>query len=243
MTWLQQWMDVLFLHFPASAAEVQRLLPRGVEVDTYRGQAWISYVFFRLRLRPAWLPLVPGFSSLLELNVRTYVRNVGQPGICFLRMYADNRLAIGAARLLTPLCYEPARMIDERRADGSRHIECHPVTPGAGSLSMEFAIGGTRAEASAASLDAWLLERYWLFVGRSNGRVLAGEVEHPPWQASPVHVTTLHHAPVGNLGITIDEKPAIMHHSPGVAARFKSFQASPAPLASDDTSHAFAGVD
>src|SRR5262245_29609107 len=109
MTWIQEWADVLFLHFPVSAAEVQRLLPRGIEVDKFDGRAWIGYIFFRLRVRPAWLPIVPGFSSLLELNIRTYVRCAGQAGIYFLRMYADNHLAIAAARLLTPLCYEPAR--------------------------------------------------------------------------------------------------------------------------------------
>ena len=61
MTWLQEWLDVLFLHFPATPAKVQRLLPRGLVVDTSGGQAWISYVFFQLKLRPAWFPRLPRF--------------------------------------------------------------------------------------------------------------------------------------------------------------------------------------
>src|SRR4051794_17678906 len=96
------------LHFAAREDQLRSWLPPQVEVDTLEGRAWLSFVFFRLKLRPARLPFVPALSSLLELNVRTYVRHRGQPGICFLKMYADNRLAIRAARWLTPLCYEPA---------------------------------------------------------------------------------------------------------------------------------------
>ena len=50
-------------------------------------------------MRLAWLPAVPGFSSLLELNLRTYVSCGGKRGIFFLSMHANNRLAIGVARL------------------------------------------------------------------------------------------------------------------------------------------------
>src|SRR5262245_7888988 len=102
MNWSQRWLDCLFLHFPAPPAAVARVVPPRLEVETFGGSAWISYVLFRLKLRPAWLPFVPGFSALLELNIRTYVRHRGQSGICFLRVLAENRLAIAAARLLTP---------------------------------------------------------------------------------------------------------------------------------------------
>ena len=110
MIWLQRWSDVLLLHFPVRESELRPHVPRRLEIDTFHDQAWISYVFFRLDLRPAWLPNVPGFSSLLELNVRTYVRYGDLAGIYFVRMYANNRLAIAASRLLTPLCYEGAQM-------------------------------------------------------------------------------------------------------------------------------------
>ena len=106
MIWRQRWMDVLFLHFAVDQRQLAQRLPEKLALDLFAGQAWLSYIFFRLQLRPAWLPLMPGFSSLLELNVRTYVRYRGQSGIYFLRMYADNPLAIAASRWLTPLRYQ-----------------------------------------------------------------------------------------------------------------------------------------
>src|SRR5262245_10940134 len=83
MIWSYRWLDCLFLHFTVSAAAVKPLLPPRLEVESFGGSAWISYVLFRLSVRPAWLPAVPGFSSLAELNIRTYVRHRGHSGICF----------------------------------------------------------------------------------------------------------------------------------------------------------------
>src|SRR6185369_14090379 len=126
MIWLQHWTDVLFLHFPLPERQLRPLVPGSIAIDTYGGSAWLSYIFFRLNLRPAWLPNIPGFSSLCELNVRTYVRHRDQPGIYFLRMYADNALAIAASRFLTPLRYEPAAMSCTNGSNGSRRIVCQP---------------------------------------------------------------------------------------------------------------------
>src|SRR5262245_1696521 len=243
MTWLQQWMDVLFLHFPVPAGELQPLLPGRLEIDTYGGQAWLTYVFFRLRLRPAWLPIVPGFSSLLELNVRTYVRHQGQPGICFLRMFADNRLAIRAAQLLTPLCYEPAAMIDQRRGNGGRYIECRPVKPGSGGLSLDYTVSGAQCEADVGSIDEWLLERYRLFVGKKDGDILTAEVEHPPWWAAQAIATVFDYTLGAALGFSLDEAPALIHHSPGVASRFKAFHQTAATNTGKARRYAFAGCD
>ncbi|HMC10185.1 MAG TPA: DUF2071 domain-containing protein [Pirellulaceae bacterium] len=223
MTWLQHWTDVLFLHFPVASNELAPPLPRRLEIDTFDSQAWLSYVFFRLRLRPSGLPFVPRLSSLIELNVRTYVRHRGQSGIFFLRMYANNRWAIRAARLLTPLCYEPATMSDTRFASGSRHIECRPAKSEAGVLAVDFSAQRAPAEALPGSLDAWLLERYRLFVGNRDGSLSAADVDHPPWRASPVKLTALDHSFSNSLGYHLAAQPEAMHYSPGVAARFNAF--------------------
>lgn len=224
MNWLQHWNDVLFLHFPASAAELAAQLPPRLEIDTYDGQAWLSYVFFRLKLRSPWLPFIPGCSSLLELNVRTYVQHREQPGIYFLRMYADNRLAILVSRWLTPLCYEPAAMIDKQLTSRSRHVECRPIAPSASLLSARVNIAADPSQPPAGSLDAWLLERYRLFVGLADGRLLAADVEHPPWTASPIGLSDFHNSLCGMLGLSLPLAPAQAHYSSGVAARFRAFR-------------------
>jgi uncharacterized protein YqjF (DUF2071 family) len=223
MRWSQHWIDVLFLHFPATPAQLQALLPAHLEIDTFENQAWISYVLFRLQLRPAWLPFVPGFASLTELNVRTYVRYRGQPGIYFLAMYADNALAIAASRLLTPLTYHPARLTYEQTSRGWWRAECHASDMPAIRLALEFRPVAEAAVARPCSLDAWILERYRLFVNRPSGALVAAEVEHAPWTASAVALNILQHAFDGSLGPSLTRQPAFARFSSGVAAQFNPF--------------------
>lgn len=224
MTWLQRWTDVLFLHFAIAQEELEPHLPPQLQIDTFDGQAWISFVFFRLKLRPAYLPFVPGLSSLLEMNVRTYVKHHEQPGIYFLRMYADNRLAIQAARMLTPLCYEHAAMVDRPLPDGQRHIECSPSRNPVRGLSLDLKIADFASEPCPASLDFWLVERYRLFVARQDGSILAGDVEHALWRISPVESSVLENNIGDAFGLRFSDGPAAASFSTGVLARFNSFR-------------------
>ena len=218
MTWSQRWLDCLFLHFPVPLAAVAPLVPPRLEVDSFAGSAWVSYVLFRLQLRPAWLPFVPGLSSLLELNIRTYVRHRGQSGICFLRILADNPLAIAAARLLTPLPYERAHI-----NYGSSRAVCRSSADPARRLELQFTPPTSHAELQPGTLDAWLLERYRLFIGGDRCSILAADVEHPPWQAAALSPLVRDNTLAADLGLALGTQPAAAHFSPAVAARFQAF--------------------
>ncbi len=231
MTWKQQWLDCLFLHFAAPAAAVARHVPPRLDVETFGGSAWISYVLFRLKLRPAWLPPVPGLSLLIELNIRTYVRHRGQSGIYFLRMLADNALASAAARLLTPLPYEHARFAVGQAASSPadkqaacRYVDCRSSTPPGQRLSLQFANASAYSELRPGSLDDWLLERYRLFLGGPNAAVLAADVEHAPWQAAAITPAITENTLAIEFGVSPSAPPAAAHYSPGVAARFGGFR-------------------
>jgi len=220
---MQRWIDVLFLHAPVPATELQRLVPPRLEVETFEGQAWVSYVLFRLKLRPAGLPHVPGFSSLVELNLRTYVRHRNQGGIYFLRMYANNRLAVTAARWLTPLDYRLGRLVHERLPSGSWQAECESKTDPF-RLSFHCRPASDMGRSAPGSLDEWLLERYRLYVGGKDRTLIAADVEHEPWEAARMEGEA---AVKINLGQDMaGETPTrrLMHYSPGVTARFHEFR-------------------
>jgi uncharacterized protein len=229
MIWWQHWTDVLFLHFPVAVSELERLVPPRVEVDMFAGQAWISFVLFRLKLRPGWLPPVPGFSSLVELNLRTYVRHRDQPGICFLRMYADNRWAIRAANLLTPLHYRHAWFNYQPAVAGWRQVECQATDDPGRRLALLFQPSGPIAAAEPGSLDAWLLERYRLFVHRQDGGVIAADVEHSPWQTSGTTAIVSENTIAEELRLSLPKTPAAIHFSPGLGAQFQEFRVVAAP--------------
>jgi uncharacterized protein YqjF (DUF2071 family) len=238
MIWSQRWSDVLFLHFAVQPSQLKPHIPRHLELDLFDGRAWISFVLFQLRLRPAWLPFIPGFSSLSELNIRTYVRHGGSSGIYFLSMHADNALAIHAARLLTPLHYQAARFTDTTTSGGRRRIECQSAPDAGHRLVADFRPAGQPITAAPGSMDAWLLERYRLFVGVKDG-LIAADVEHRPWEFKPVQVHVTESTIAEPLGIALGQTADASHHSPGVTARFGAFRPA---LSSPELSRVPAGL-
>ena len=101
---IQRWRALTFLHWRYEPASVQRLLPAGLEVDTWDGSAWVSLTpFLMVDIQIADLPPVPMLSTFPETNLRTYVRGPdGRDGLWFLSLEADSL----AAR---PCCSQPLR--------------------------------------------------------------------------------------------------------------------------------------
>jgi uncharacterized protein YqjF (DUF2071 family) len=178
--WAQRWLDLLFLHWRVSASSVRSHLPPGVQVETCEGEAWLSLVLFRLKVRPRWLPFVPGVSSLTEANLRTYVRCGGKTGIYFLSLHANNPWSVRLARLFTPLPYQPARM-SYRRAGDVFHFERSGWPWPESRLSLDFRPSGSCRALPGDSVDAWLLERYRAFSWSRCKGLMTAEVDHPRW--------------------------------------------------------------
>src|SRR5688500_2141558 len=105
------WYDLLFAHWPLPPSAIEGLIPPRLALDTFDGVAWLAIVPFGMRnVRPRCVPPIPGVSSLLELNVRTYVTLGGKPGVWFFSLDANSRLAVRGARLYFHLPYFDAVM-------------------------------------------------------------------------------------------------------------------------------------
>ena len=103
----QKWRDLLFLHWPVPPELLQPLLPPGLTIDTFEGDAYLGLVPFTMRdVRPVWAPAVPWLSHFPECNVRTYVHRGGaSPGVWFFSLDAANPVAVMIARTIWKLPY------------------------------------------------------------------------------------------------------------------------------------------
>lgn len=58
------WHDLAFLHWPVVASELKRLLPPGLTLDLYDGQAWVGIVpFYMDSVRPRFCPHYPAYRA------------------------------------------------------------------------------------------------------------------------------------------------------------------------------------
>jgi hypothetical protein len=174
--WLmgQTWENLLFAHWPVDARVLRPHVPSVLELEEHGGSAWVGLTPFRvtaLRLRGT-LP-VPGLSSFLELNCRTYVTIHGRPGIWFFSLDASSRWAVEAARRLYKLPYEHARI----RATGES-FDASRIGADGVCFSARYRPRGAIRTAKRGSLEHFLTERYCLYA--DDGRARA-DIHHAPW--------------------------------------------------------------
>ena len=201
----QKWRDLLFLHYPCDPAEIQRLLPEGLSVDTYPDadgveKAWIGLVPFLMKdVRLGPLPPLPGASTFEETNVRTYVHREGRdPGVWFFSLDAANRLAVLIARLAFALPYHRAELEIERSGDRLVYVGRR------GDVEYRIAseIGRELASPLPGSLEFFLVERYLLYAARGD-RLSSGRVHHSPYRLRSAVVESLDESLVGSNGLTL----------------------------------------
>ena len=209
----QSWCDLLFAHWPLPLERLLPLVPTGLALDTYDGQAWLAVAPFTVRdLALRGLPLPPGVNAFPELNVRTYVTVDGRPGIWFFSLDAASIMAVLGARLTYLLPYFPARMAS---GDDVGWIDYRSERVGGRGRGVRFAGRfrgiGDGFEAAPGSLEHFLVERYCLYSrDRRRGRVYRGEIHHDPWKLQRAEAKISENTMGRPLGFDLGE-PALLH--------------------------------
>jgi uncharacterized protein YqjF (DUF2071 family) len=214
------WSEIAFAHWPYPPETVQRLLPEGLEVDTWDGMAWVGLVPFHLRIRIALTPEIPWISRFEEMNVRTYVRGPdGGTGVWFVSLEAARLLSAAVARAAYGLnyCWSEMRFQRVGRISLYSARRRYPGRRGTqGTMAIE--IGDSIPPASLSDVESFLTER-WAFYCKPRKAIRKGRVDHPRW---PLRRATLLHCDPALLevwGLPKPEEVPIVHYSDGVAVR------------------------
>ncbi|GDY00684.1 hypothetical protein LBMAG49_00130 [Planctomycetota bacterium] len=206
------WDDLVMMHWPADGAVLQRLLPNGLEIEEREGSAWLGVVPFMMRrVRSRWLPPIPFTNAFPELNLRTYVRHRGKPGIWFFSLDAASLLAVRSARAAFSLPYFDARMRCERRGNDVHYqSERTDRRAMAARLDVRWTMPTSFAPPAVGSMPHWFVERYRMFLSQ-RGRIRTGHVAHPPWQLAEVDVQIEQCDMTRICGLKLTGKPAFTH--------------------------------
>ena len=212
---VQRWARLGFLHWPLAAHEIAPLLPRGLDLDTFDGQAWVGLVPFVVTgARPVFLPPVPGISSFPEVNVRTYVHLGGRdPGVWFFSLDARSRVAVAAARALYKLGYRHARMRAEVEGTAVR-FRSRRIAPGPlpATCAIDYAPRGAVFNAAPGTLEHFLLERYVLYA-EQEGRLFRARVHHEPYPAQAAEIARLEEDLLLAAGIARPPAAPLAHYA------------------------------
>jgi uncharacterized protein YqjF (DUF2071 family) len=212
----QRWHQILFLHWDVSADALRALVDPRLELDLHDGRAWVSLTPFTMRgARLRGLPAVPPLARFHELNLRTYVRGGGVPGIWFFSLDAASAAAAALARITLRLPYYRARMA--RSASGTSHeYRSERLAPGPrpASFAAIWTVGAS-ASAPPGPVDRFLSERYALY-SSVVGRLVRVRVRHTPWPLRTARVARLAETVTRAAGIEVTTAPKLAHYSDGV---------------------------
>lgn len=218
-----RWCDLAFLHWPVPVDVLRPLIPSGLTIDTFDGDAWLGIVPFRMegvRLRGA--PPVPTTHAFPEINVRTYVRAAGRAGVWFFSLDAASRLAVRGARYLYNLPYFDARItvtetvvpgIDAAMRYESRRVH-HNATPA--EFVAQYGPASGVYEPVPGTRDHFLVERYCLFMHdekRGLGRL---DVDHRPWPLQHGRAVITANTMADAAGISLPSVEPIVHFARAV---------------------------
>ncbi|MDN4525874.1 YqjF family protein [Fictibacillus fluitans] len=211
----QRWNHLLYAHWPVPVSVLREKIPSCLEMDTYDNQAWIGVIPFYLNeFRPRYLPPFPFAHAFPELNVRTYVKYKGIPGIYFFSLDAASHLAVKGARSFFHLPYRFAKMNIEV-ADGRVHY-----------LSRRQEIAKTKADflahykpaappfhSNKESLDYWLAERYRFYTVNKN-KLYYVDIHHEPWPLQQTEAEIRVNSVVtASAGFELPDLQPVLHYS------------------------------
>jgi len=185
-----RWERAVFIHYAADAATLQPDVP--FELDLHEGRAFVSIVAFTLsRMRPRiggrigeWL--FKPIATHEFLNIRTYVRHRGEPGIYFLAEWLSNPLSVRLGPRTFGLPYRFGHLTYEHAPEGGSLRGT--VDAAEGRLAYEGKVCGLDFDSSdAGSLTEFMLERYTAFTERCK-RARFFRVWHLPWEHAPAEI-------------------------------------------------------
>jgi uncharacterized protein YqjF (DUF2071 family) len=182
----------LLLHWSWDPSALQRALPQGLTVDTYKGRAWVGLSVLAAKgVVPAFCPAVFSLNELSAVSVRTYVfDSFLRPGVFILRLDLGSWPALFMGRLLFDMASEKATITCADFPDESTDVRVRMFRPAAGSHFLHRRLGELQTVAlESGTLEAFLLERYRLFtMDRTATLLKSAAVAHPQSLQSPVEL-------------------------------------------------------
>ncbi|WP_190811694.1 YqjF family protein [Flagellimonas sp. S3867] len=203
----QEWNDAIFLHYQVDLTELEKFVPKELEIDLFAGKPWVSVVAFSMeKIRPKNLPSFPPISDFDEINIRTYVKSNNKTGVYFLSIEGGKKLSCKVAKGISELPYRFSEIKRTNKKYQSENSEFNDR------LDIEFIIGDELKEKT--ELDNWLTERYALFQD-SGKSINEFEIHHLEWPINQIDIkkVDLNYPRFKKL---ITEQPSKSHYSRGV---------------------------
>jgi uncharacterized protein YqjF (DUF2071 family) len=180
-----EWRHLAMLNYRVDASVLNPFVPPGVELDSFRGDHFVSVVGFRFLNTRVFGLALPFHRNFEEVNLRFYVRRHTaegwRRGVVFIRELVPRRVIALVARV----CYgEPYLALPMRHTIGHTtqklSVEYEWRRQGKWE-SLHAAAEGQPGAVAEDSPEEFITEHFWGYTARGS-TCNEYQVEHPRWQ-------------------------------------------------------------
>jgi len=177
----QEWYHTLFFHWEVPVHLLEKYVPKGIEIDTYKNMAWVSLVSFKVKnMRFRGLPPFPYISDFEEINIRTYVIKNGIPGIYLFSIETNKLAEVILTNLFIGLPYQKSEI--------KRHGNCLFSKNKKLNHLLDVQTGKSTLIKKKNDLDLWLTERHSLYEV-CNNKICRFDIHHKEWELRDLDLT------------------------------------------------------
>lgn len=176
------WEDLMFINFSIEPNRLQKMLPKGMELDLLENKAYITIA--PLTMKGFAFRNISAFfnPSFYECNLRTYVRVGDKAGVYFFSLDATSFLEVFGARALFHLNYR-YRKITFSLKGGVFRFEISKSLSRKKTTVIEGKIAKERQPDEP--LTRFISDRSSYFV-KNKDHIYEGKVFHAPWKFQKV---------------------------------------------------------
>ncbi|MGC2696227.1 MAG: DUF2071 domain-containing protein [Candidatus Angelobacter sp.] len=209
----QNWHDLLFAHWAMAPEKMRALVPSELELDLHAGKAYVAVApFWMSGIRGRLAPPLLFFRKFCELNVRTYVRYKGIPGVYFFSLDAASLPAVLGARAMYKLPYFHAAMLIRSSGDTFEYTSSRLQMPRPANFHARYRPLSVPRVREKDSLEYFLTERYCLYTVHQ-GSVLRAYIHHQPWQLQDAEAEFDINTMAQAAGIELPDSKPLLHFS------------------------------
>lgn len=211
--WVMQqvWKDLLFLHYKIPYDLLRNFVPPSLHLDQFEGECWISISPFKMRnVRLRYFPPIPSAYNFLELNLRTYVKYQGRPGIYFFSLDTSSTIAALAARIVF-LPYFRASMYMKYACGHFNFKSYRKSSNNSATFKVAYSPSTKKFIADKGTLNYWLVERYCMFQEIQGKRIISIDIHHLQWILHKANADVSENTLAESVGFTIPDQQPIIH--------------------------------
>ena len=185
-----EWRDLVMLNYEVEPSLLNRYVPPGTALDSFKGRTYVSLVGFRFcHTKLLGRFPVPFHVDFDEVNLRFYVRRKEgsdeRRGVVFVAEVVPKRAIATTARLIYGENYTYLPMTHRIETDKLNKTAEYQWRVGDQWCRLSAQTVGLPTHPQEGSLEQFITEHYWGYSTQRNGGCIEYHVSHVPWQVWP----------------------------------------------------------